>query len=86
MHGTRCSHYWTNLRLGGLPFIMRSIESLVGIVLNCGLQIYGGDMYVATVTVMQSILQRISAPVFGFTQGVQLIISYNAFREKIFRE
>lgn len=39
-------------------------------------------MYVATVTVMQSILQRISAPVFGFTQGVQLIISYNAFREK----
>ena len=63
--------------LGVSPFIMRSTESLVGIVLNRGLQLYGGDLHVATVTVMQSIMQLIFAPISGFTQGVQPIISYN---------
>lgn len=63
--------------LGISPFIMRSTESLVGIVLNRGLQLYGGDLHVATVTVMQSVMQLIFAPISGFTQGVQPIISYN---------
>ncbi|MDO4332743.1 MAG: MATE family efflux transporter [Eubacteriales bacterium] len=63
--------------LGISPFIMRSTESLISVVLNRGLQMYGGDLYVGSLTIMQSVLQLFSAPLAGFTQGVQPIISYN---------
>ena len=66
--------------LGVAPFIMQSTESLVTVVLNSGLQHYGGsmgDLYVGTVTVMQSIMQMVIMPVQGITQGVQPIMSYN---------
>lgn len=65
------------MALGVSPFIMRSTESLVTIVLNSGLQRYGGDIYVGSLTIMQSIMQMYSTPLGGFTQGVQPIISYN---------
>jgi len=63
--------------LGVAPFIMQSTESLVTVVLNTGLQFYGGDLYVATVTVMQSVMQMVTMPVHGISQGVQPIMSYN---------
>ena len=63
--------------LGISPFVMRATESLISIVLNHGLQKYGGDLYVGSLTVMQSVMQLFSAPIAGFTQGVQPIISYN---------
>ena len=63
--------------LGIAPFIMQSTESLVTVVLNSGLQFYGGDLYVGTVTVMQSVMQMVVMPVQGVTQGVQPIMSYN---------
>ena len=59
---------------------MQSTESLVTVVLNSGLQHYGGsmgDLYVATVTVMQSVMQMVVMPVQGITQGGQPIMSYN---------
>lgn len=65
------------LALGISPFIMRATESLISIVLNSGLQKYGGDIYVGSLTIMQSVMQMYSAPLGGFTQGVQPIISYN---------
>lgn len=63
--------------LGVSPFIMRSTESLVSIALNSSMQTYGGDLYVGSITIMQSVMQFFSAPLSGFTQGVQPIISYN---------
>ena len=63
--------------LGVSPFIMSSTESLISIVINRGLSMYGGDLYVGSFTIIQSIMQMISAPVQGFTQGVQPISSYN---------
>lgn len=63
--------------LGISPFVMRATESLVSIVMNRGLQTYGGDNYVGSLTIMQSIMQLMSAPISGFTQGVQPIISFN---------
>lgn len=65
------------LSLGISPFIMRATESLISIVLNSGLQRYGGDVYVGSLTIMQSVMQMYAAPLGGFTQGVQPIISYN---------
>jgi putative MATE family efflux protein len=63
--------------LGISPFIMQSTESIVMITLNSGLQKYGGDLYVGTMSIMTSIMQLIVVPVQGFTNGVQPIISYN---------
>lgn len=63
--------------LGIAPFIMQSTESLVTVVLNSGLQRYGGDLYVGTLTIMQSVMQMVVMPTQGITQGVQPIMSYN---------
>jgi putative MATE family efflux protein len=63
--------------LGISPFIMQSTESIVMITLNTGLQKYGGDLYVGTMSIMTSIMQLIVVPVQGFTNGIQPIISYN---------
>lgn len=63
--------------LGISPFIMRATESFISIVLNHGLQSYGGDLHVGSLTIMQSVMQLFSAPIGGFTQGMTPIISYN---------
>lgn len=63
--------------LGISPFIMQSTESLVSITLNSGLQRYGGDLYVGTMSIMTSVMQLIVIPIQGVAQGVQPIISYN---------
>ena len=63
--------------LGVSPFLMQSTESLVNVVFNSGLQKYGGDLYVGSMTIMQSVMQLIVVPINGFGQGVQPIISYN---------
>ncbi len=65
------------MSLGVSPFIMQATESMISIVMNSGLQKYGGDLYVGTLTIMQSVMQFVSIPVSGFTQGVQPIMSYN---------
>lgn len=63
--------------LGVSPFIMQSTESLVMIALNSGLQKYGGDLYVGTMSIMASVMQLIIIPVQGIGQGIQPIMSYN---------
>ena len=63
--------------LGVSPFIMSATESFISIVLNHGLQAYGGDMHVGSLTIMQSIMQLFSAPLSGYTQGMAPIVSYN---------
>ena len=71
--------------LGVSPFAMQSTESLVVITLNAGLQRYGGDLYVGTMSILTSIMQLITIPVQGITQGVQPILSYNFGAGKIGR-
>lgn len=63
--------------LGCSPFIMQSTESLVLLTLNSGLQKYGGDLYVGSMSILISVLQLIFVPVSGIAQGIQPIISYN---------
>lgn len=65
------------MALGISPFIMQATESAISIVLNSGLQTYGGDLYVGSMTILQSVMQLVVIPIQGFTQGIQPIISYN---------
>lgn len=71
--------------LGISPFIMQATESAIFIVFNTGLQRYGGDLYVASMTIMQSLMQMCFCPIQGFTTGVQPLISYNYGAKKIER-
>ena len=63
--------------LGIAPFIMQATESLVLISLNNQLSKYGGDLAIGAMTIMSSIMQMITMPLMGLTQGAQPIISYN---------
>lgn len=63
--------------LGVSPFIMSSTESIISVVFNSGAMKYGGDMYVGSITILQSIIQMIFVPLNGFTQGVLPFISFN---------
>lgn len=71
--------------LGVAPFIMQATESLVNIVLNKSLFIYGskvggeayGDTAVGAMTIISSVLQVMLMPISGLAQGAQPIISYN---------
>ena len=65
------------MALGVSPFVMSATESAITIVMNHGLQVYGGDLYVGSMTILQSVLQLVFVPISGFTNGVQPIISYN---------
>lgn len=66
----------TVVSLGIAPFIMASTESLIGFVMNGSLKEYG-DIYVSTLTIMQSSMQMISVPITGFAQGFIPVASYN---------
>lgn len=48
---------------------MQATEAMISIVLNHGLKKYGGDLYVASLTVLQSVMQLITTPINGFGQG-----------------
>ena len=63
--------------LGVSPFIMQATESLINIVFNSGLKHYGGDVYVGSMTILQSVMQLFVLPTQGITMGTQPIISYN---------
>lgn len=65
------------IALGVSPFIMQSTESLLNIALNSSLQKYGGDLSVASMTILSSLMQLIMVPLSGLTQGAQPIIGYN---------
>ena len=65
------------IALGVSPFIMQATESIVLISLNNKLSMYGGDLAVGAMTIMSSIMQIVTLPLLGLSQGAQPIISYN---------
>lgn len=63
--------------LGVSPFIMGATESVITVIFNRGALLYGNDLYVGSMTILQSAVQMIFVPLNGFTQGVSPIISYS---------
>ena len=62
----------------GLPgFIMAGTNCLVQVACNATLKIYGGDMYIGIMTVINSVREIFSLPVSGLTHGAQPVISFN---------
>jgi len=65
------------IAIGLSPFSTQLVASLVIVIVNNRLEIYGGDMAIAAFSVVNAIAMMILMPVFGLAQGVQPIIGYN---------
>lgn len=65
------------LGLGVSPFVMSMTNSVVQAMYNSSLQFYGGDVYVAAMTVITSIREVILMALHGVTNGAQPVIGYN---------
>lgn len=63
--------------LGVTGFVVMVTNSLTQIVCNATLQAWGGDPYVAVMTVLNSVREIFTLPVRGLTQGAQPVLSYN---------
>lgn len=65
------------LALGMSGFVMAITNSSVQIVCNATLSIYGGDLYIAIMTIINSVREVITMPLNGLTNGAQPVLGYN---------
>ena len=68
---------WPCILLGTSPALMQLTENLVAISFNTSLQTYGGDMAVASMTILSSVMQFVMLLLPGLVQGAQPLLSYN---------
>lgn len=62
----------------GMPgFLMQLVNSLLNVILNRSLLIYGGDLAVSGMGIVNSLQTILLMPVTGLNQGVQPIVSFN---------
>ena len=67
----------TILVIGFAPFILQTAISLVGVIQNHILNIYGGDTAVSVMGIVYSIMIVFFMPLQGISQGAQPIIGFN---------
>lgn len=72
------------MSLGVSGFIMAFTNSVVQVVCNATLQVYGGDLYVGIMTVLNSIREIFTMPVQGLTNGASPVMSFN-YGEKAYK-
>lgn len=65
------------MALGMSGFIMQGTNCLVQVVCNATLKIYGGDLYVGVMTVINSTREILALPVSGISSGAQPVLGYN---------
>ena len=63
--------------LGTSPALMQLTENMVAISFNTSLQRYGGDMAVASMSILNSVMQFVMLLLPGLVQGAQPLLSYN---------
>lgn len=63
--------------LGMSGFIMQGTNCLVQVVCNATLKVFGGDLYVGVMTVVNSVREILSLPVQGLTSGSQPVLGFN---------
>ncbi len=68
---------WPCILLGTSPALMQLTENLVTISFNTSLQTYGGDMAVASMSILSSVMQFVMLLLPGLVQGAQPLLSYN---------
>ena len=70
-------HVWDIIGLGSASFVMQCTNSLVQIACNRMLGAFGGDIYISTMTIINSVRQILDTPVLAIADGASPILSYN---------
>lgn len=65
------------ISLGVSGFIMAATNSAVTMVANSCLSTWGGDIYIAVMTVISSVREIATMPVMGMVNGIQPVIGFN---------
>lgn len=65
------------LGLGTSGFVMQFTNSLVQILCNTTLQLFGGDLYVGIMTIIHSIREFLTMPVAGLRSASQPVMGFN---------
>ncbi|SFM57810.1 MATE family efflux transporter [Methanolobus profundi] len=68
---------YETLSIGMSEFIFNSVESLVFILLNQSLLVYGGDMAIAVFGIIIKVFMLTLMPIIGIKHGIQPIIGFN---------
>lgn len=76
---------WPCILLGTSPALMQLTENMVAISFNTSLQKYGGDMAVASMSILNSVMQFVMLLLPGLVQGAQPLLSYNLGAKNISR-
>lgn len=63
--------------LGTSPALMQLTENLVAVSFNTSLRMHGGDIAVASMSILTSIMQFVTLLLPGLVQGAQSLLSYN---------
>lgn len=63
--------------IGMAPFVMQIAAGSISAIANNSLRLYGGDLAIGGVTIVNSIAAFILMPIFGINQGSQPIIGFN---------
>lgn len=70
-------HVKTIFAIGCSPFAMQIATSLVQVISNNALKVYGGDLAIGAMATIASIILIFLMPIFGITQGAQPIVGFN---------
>lgn len=71
------------LAISAFAALMQLTENLVAISFNTSLQAYGGDMSVASMSILSSVMQFVMLLLPGLVQCAQPLLSYNPGAETI---
>jgi len=63
--------------LGTSGFVMAATNSAVSMVCNSQLAVWGGDSYIAVMTIINSVREVVQMPVMGMTNAIQPVIGFN---------
>ncbi len=76
---------WSCILLGTSPALMQLTENMVAISFNTSLQKHGGDMAVASMSILNSVMQFVMLLLPGLVQGAQPLLSFNLGTGNILR-
>ncbi|MGN1206267.1 MAG: MATE family efflux transporter [Eubacterium sp.] len=65
------------MSLGLSGFIMSVTNSLVQIVCNITIGMYGGDLYIGVMTILNSVREIVNIAIVGITNGAQPVLGFN---------
>lgn len=72
-------------QLGVPGFVMQATNGIVQVAANNMLGVYGGDIYIGIMTVLNSVRDVVTLPLHGFTNAAQPVIGYNYGARKLER-